>query len=119
MPSAETQDWLALCRSSHWLLTTAGVVRLEGGFRGIPLAENAPEEADTLLGRTFAHRGGRERARGPYTGRNACLEALQQLPPDTWPSAYEIQGDVLIVKLEGTGIASRRTHRSGHVGTAA
>ena len=46
VPSAETQDWLALCRTSNWLLTTSGVVRLEGNYRGIPLAEHAPTEAD-------------------------------------------------------------------------
>ena len=55
----------------------------------------------TPVGKVICILRWKERARGPYTGRNAYLKPLQQLPPETWPSAYEIQGDVLIVKLEG------------------
>ena len=100
VPSAETQDWLALCRSSHWLVTTSGVVRLDGGFRGIPLVENAPDETDACW-KGHLHVESEGKGKGPVHWTERLPEALQELPPETWPSAYEIQGDVLIVKLEG------------------
>ncbi len=104
VPSAETQDWLALCRSSNWLLTTTGVVRLEGDFRGIPLVEHAPAEAD-LCWNGHLHIEVEGKGKGPVHWTERLPEALQELPKDTWPSAYEIQGDVLIVKLEGPAAA--------------
>ena len=100
VPSAETQDWLALCRTSNWLLTTSGVVRLEGNYRGIPLAEHAPTEADVCWN-GHSHIEVEGKGKGPMHWTERLPEALQELPAGTWPTAYEIQGDVLIVKLEG------------------
>ena len=84
VPSAETQDWLALCRSSHWLVTTSGVVRLDGGFRGIPLVENAPDETDACW-KGHLHVESEGKGKGPVHWTERLPEALQELPPETWP----------------------------------
>ena len=99
VPSAETQDWLALCKSSNWLLTSSGVVALEDSFRAIPLRSDAPDEANPCL-KGLTHVEVDAKVKGPVHWTERLPERLQALPPETWPAAYEIQGDVLIVKLE-------------------
>ena len=99
VPSAETQDWLALCKSSNWLLTSSGVVALEDSFRAIPLRSDAPDEANPCW-KGLTHVEVDAKGKGPVHWTERLPERLQALPPETWPAAYEIQGDVLIVKLE-------------------
>lgn len=99
VPSAETQDWLALCKASDWLLSTSGVVALEDSFRAIPLRSDAPDEADPCW-KGLVHVEVESKGRGPLHWTERLPSQLQALPAETWPAAYEIQGDVLIVKLE-------------------
>ena len=99
VPSAQTQHWLELCRGNHWNSNQAGVTRLEEGRNAIPLADAAPNESD------------------PIWSGNPHLEiAIQPKAPSHWldhfdseiaakyseelPRSYEVQGDILIVKIE-------------------
>ena len=99
VPSAQTQHWLELCRTNHWNSNQAGVTRLEDGRSAIPLLESAPPQSDLI-----------------WDGNHHLEIAVQTKAPTHWlehfdsdlaekyehelPRSYEIQGDVLIVKLE-------------------
>ncbi|MCH1540762.1 MAG: hypothetical protein L7S56_04925 [Candidatus Poseidonia sp.] len=99
VPSAETQSWLMRCRSSGWLWQGSGVVELDDHHRGIPLTEQAPpDEDDVWEGHGFVEIDAAAKSPSHWTQR--LPKELQALPSTTWPSAYELQGDLLIVKLE-------------------
>jgi tRNA (guanine37-N1)-methyltransferase len=105
VPSDQTQVWLERCRSEGWLAPT-GVMVLENGRRAVPLNEHAPEANDPCWsGLTFVDL--EPMTKGPAHWKERLPSALQQLPDDTWPSAYEIQGDVLMVKLEEAAMAHK------------
>lgn len=98
VPSAETQAWLARCKSNGWL--ASGSVRgVQEGFRGVPLLATAPVETDAVWG-GLRHVELEADLPPPSHWTDHLPSALQALPPETWPSAYELQGDVLMVKLE-------------------
>ena len=98
MPSHETERWLALCRSNGWLSNT-GVVALDEGLRAVPLNASAPEDSATVWeGNPVVNV--EPRSKGPAHWRERLPAELQTLPESVWPSAYEIQGDVLMVKVE-------------------
>ena len=98
VPSHETERWLAFCRAKGWLDGT-GVVALEGERRGLPLTEAAPSDAaDVWQGNAVVDV--EPRAKGPAHWRERLPQELHHLPSTFWPSAYEIQGDVLMVKVE-------------------
>jgi len=110
VPSAETQHWLELCRSQNWLQKGAGVLSLEDGLKGIPLSEIAPPESDkSWLGNTIILATGT--TKGPEHWSEHLDQKLLQEIGEELPNSYEIQGDILIVKLEeqtreyGTAIA--------------
>ena len=86
---------------SNWLIQTSGVVALEDGFRAIPLRSDAPAESDPCW-KGLVHVEVEAASKGPTHWIERLPESLQILPAETWPAAYEIQGDLLIVKLEGT-----------------
>ena len=111
VPSAQTQHWLELCRSHGWLQTGAGVLSLEGGLKGIPLSHSAPPETDKRWSDN-AIISAEGITRGPeHWSEHLSPEILQEIK-DEIPNSYEIQGDILIVKLEqevrryGTEIAN-------------
>jgi tRNA G37 N-methylase Trm5 len=98
VPSHETERWLALCRSNGWLSNT-GVVALEEGLRAVPLNASAPEDTAAVWeGNPVVNV--EPRSKGPAHWRERLPAELQTLPESVWPSAYEIQGDVLMVKVE-------------------
>ena len=98
VPSDQTQVWLHRCRQEGWL-SKASVLQLDEGMRGIPLLDGAPDDGDERWqGHTIVHREPKQQGPAHWTERLPV--ALQALPQDTWPTAYEIQGDVLMVKLE-------------------
>ena len=98
VPSAETQAWLVQCKSNGWL-ASASVRALGEGYRGVPLLSSAPVESDPIWC-GLMHMEMEEE--GPTISHwvERLDPSLQELPPTTWPSAYELQGDVLMVKLE-------------------
>ena len=98
VPRNQTQDWLERCRDENWL-ADSGVVVLSETHRGIPLAENAPEEGDPCW-QGMVCVNAEPNVRGPMHWREHLPVELQTLPESTWPSSFETQGDVLMVKLE-------------------
>ena len=98
VPSHETERWLAFCRSNGWLAPT-GVVPLESDHRGVPLTQSAPADDDEVWeGMQVVDT--EPRSKGPTHWRERLPVELHHLPESLWPSAYEIQGDVLMVKVE-------------------
>ena len=99
VPSAETQHWLELCRTQNWLQKGAGVLSLEGGLKGIPLSEPAPPESDECWSNNsiFSAQG---LIKGPEHWSEHLDQKLLQDIGEELPNSYEIQGDILIVKLE-------------------
>ena len=98
VPSHETQRWLSLCRAHGWL-SEAGVRPLDGDRRAVPLTESAPHEHDPVW-EGHAHLDLEPNVKGPQRWQDRLPEALRTLPSEVWPSAYELQGDVLMVKVE-------------------
>ena len=95
VPSHETERWLAFCRSNGWLAPT-GVVPLESDHRGVPLTQSAPADDDEVWeGMQVVDT--EPRSKGPTHWRERLPVELHHLPESLWPSAYEIQGDVLMV----------------------
>ena len=99
VPSAQTQQWLELCRSHHWSTNQSGVVRLKDGRNALPLAQNAPEESDPCWeGNPHVDI---EVAPKPATHWLGHLDSeLVGQYEEYWPRSYEVLGDVLIVKIE-------------------
>tara|TARA_Y100001958_G_C21228737_1_gene554253 strand:- start:861 stop:1952 length:1092 start_codon:yes stop_codon:yes gene_type:complete len=106
VPSDQTQAWLERCRAEGWLAPT-GVMALENGRRAVPLNEHAPEANDPCWSGLLVV-DLEPMTKGPAHWKERLPPALQQLPDETWPSAYEIQGDVLMVKLEEAAMAHKK-----------
>ncbi|RJU92867.1 MAG: hypothetical protein DWC08_04180, partial [Candidatus Poseidoniales archaeon] len=99
VPRAQTQHWLELCRTKQWNSNTAGVTNLEDGTNAIPLNESAPGEGDPIW-------DGHPHVDIPANVRPKSENWLDHLDEDfvaehseDLPRSFEIQGDVLIVKL--------------------
>jgi tRNA (guanine37-N1)-methyltransferase len=99
VPSAQTQTWLDKCRTQHWLSSQAGVSRLEGGLNAIPLTDLAPLEGDAVWANN-PHIDLPIQVKWPTHWLQHMDQALVEKYDEDWPRSYEIQGDVLIVKLE-------------------
>ena len=107
VPSDQTQAWLERCKAEGWLAPT-GVMVLENGRRAVPLNEDAPEANDPCwTGLNVVEL--EPMSKGPAHWKERLPPALQQLPSGMLPSAYEIQGDVLMVKLEEAAMAHKAT----------
>ena len=98
VPRNQTQVWLERCKAQQWLGDT-GVIHLSETERGIPLNALAPEDGDSFW-EGFGTVDVEPNARGPVHWRERLPPSLQELPESIWPSAYETQGDVLMLKLE-------------------
>ena len=102
VPSDQTQVWLHRCRQEGWL-SKASVLQLDEGMRGIPLLDEAPDDEDERWqGHSIVHREPKQQGPSHWTDRLPA--PLRALPHEIWPSAYEIQGDVLMVKLEADAL---------------
>ena len=99
VPSAQTQQWLEFCRSRVWLHSGAGVLSLEDGLKGIPLSDDAPSIKDKhWAGNTIFSAEGIKK--GPeHWSEHLSANVLEEIG-DELPNSYEVQGDILIVKLE-------------------
>ncbi len=99
VPSEETQHWLEFCRNKGWLMPGAGVLTLEEGLKGIPIIDSAPNDGDEFWqgNSTFIAQG---LTRGPeHWSDRLSKEILNQIT-HLLPKSHEIQGDILIVKLD-------------------
>ncbi len=99
VPSAQTQHWLEKCRSQHWSSAEAGITRLEGGRNAIPLNDSAPLESDSIWDKN-PHVEIEIQSKGPTHWLEHLDEELVKSYSNDWPRSYEVQGDVLIVKIE-------------------
>ena len=99
VPSEETQHWLDFCRQKGWLMSGAGVLPLEEGHRGIPLTDLAPDEGEVCWsGNTiFSDQG---LTRGPGHWMDRLDEQILNKFAHLMPKSHEIQGDILIVKID-------------------
>ena len=98
VPSDQTQVWLERCKANGWL-GGSGVLPLDEAHRGVPLNDEAPAEDDPCW-EGLSHIDAPPRENGPKHWKERLPAELQTLPDSFWPSSYEIQGDVLLVKLE-------------------
>ena len=73
---------------------------LDATHRGVPLNGQAPGEGDACWnGLNIVEV--EPLTKGPTHWKERLPEPLRTLPDSLWPTAYEVQGDVLTVKLEG------------------
>jgi len=99
VPSVDTQHWLDELKTRGWLQAGLGILTQEDGMKAIPLADLAPISADQFW-QDLEHT---EIAREQDSIKNwtdLLDEKLYQEFKDYWPRAYEIIGDILIVKIE-------------------
>ena len=101
VPSAQTQHWLDLCRTQKWSTNQTGVTRLDNGRNAIPLNDSAPDEGDEAWDKN-PHIEIEVQQKGPTHWLDHIDEELAETHREDWPRSYEIQGDVLIVKIEET-----------------
>ncbi|MBT5844833.1 MAG: hypothetical protein HOH79_07650 [Euryarchaeota archaeon] len=101
VPSAQTQHWLDLCRTQKWSSNEAGVTRLDNGRNAIPINDSAPGEEDEVWGNN-PHIEIEVQQKGPTHWLDHIDEELAETYREDWPRSYEIQGDILIVKIEET-----------------
>ena len=98
VPRNQTQVWLERCKANGWLADT-GVVALDEHLRAVPLNDAAPGADDERWeGHPQVEVAPNEQ--GAQHWRDHLSPELQALPASVWPKAYEIQGDVLLVKVE-------------------
>ncbi len=99
VPSAQTQLWLDICRTHNWSSNEAGVTRLEDGRNALPLNDSAPPESDQIW-KSNPHLEIEIQPKGPTHWLDHIDEELADAHREDWPRSYEIQGDILIVKIE-------------------
>lgn len=99
VPSVDTQHWLEVLKANNWLVSGLGVVTVEGGEKGLPLTEQAPQEADSIwLGLT--HQAIPREVNKTKHWSDLLERDLYHQFEQYWPRSYEMVGDVLIVRLE-------------------
>ena len=120
VPSAQTQTWLDFCKSNGWLFSEAGVHPLEGGRKGIPLLDSAPITGDSVWqGMPEVMVDGR--VKGPSHWTQRLDEEIFKKMESEWPAAFEVQGDLQIVKIEPelqqfeSNIAEAMLHQSPNI----
>ena len=111
VPSKETAHWLDKLRSNDWLQERAGVIKIDEEFRAIPLSDNAPHSDDIYADNILLDLDAK--LAGPRSWQERIDQEILDKIGEKLPNSYEIQGDVLIVKLEPEVI-----DYSEHIGTA-
>jgi tRNA (guanine37-N1)-methyltransferase len=81
------------------LVSGLGVVTIEAGGKGLPLAEHAPKEDDPIWSGLTHVTMPREVNKIKHWSDLLDRELYQQFE-QYWPQSYEMVGDVLIVRLE-------------------
>ena len=98
VPSEATAQWRDRLLAEGWLAAGVGI-QADGDHRLVPLTDAAPETGSSWYeGHATVERSSLER--GPQHWRERLDAAmLEQIGPFL-PTAHEVQGDVLLVKLE-------------------
>ena len=99
VPSEETQQWLDFCRKKRWIMPSAGVLTFDNGMKGIPILDSAPDEGNEFWqGNSIITAQGL--TRGPEHWSDRLNEETLSQIKDTLPKSHEIQGDILMVKID-------------------
>ena len=98
VPSVDTQHWLEVLKTNNWLVSGLGVVTIETGEKGLPLAEHAPQEDDSIWSGLAHVLMAREGNKIKHWSDLLDRELYQQFE-QYWPRSYEMVGDVLILSL--------------------
>ena len=99
VPSVDTQHWLNELKSRGWLENGLGILTQEDGMKAIPLNETAPISTDVFW-QNLPHTEMIREQESIKHWTDLLDRELYQSFKDYWPRAYEIIGDILIVKLE-------------------
>ncbi|MGB1623124.1 MAG: hypothetical protein ACPHCZ_00260 [Candidatus Poseidoniaceae archaeon] len=98
VPSEETARWRDRLLSEGWLATGVGI-QADEDHRLLPLNDSAPEAGASVYdGHLLTELTSLER--GPQHWRDRLDAALLDKIGPLLPTAHEVQGDVLLVKLE-------------------
>ena len=108
VPSADTQYWLDRIKANGWVESGLGILSLDDGMKAIPLNKEAPGDADSFWQNLPLIKLPREDKSVKHWIDLLDRELYYSLE-DYWPRAYEIIGDVLIVKLEEEVYSHRKT----------
>tara|TARA_B100000945_G_scaffold316875_1_gene318635 strand:- start:1155 stop:2285 length:1131 start_codon:yes stop_codon:yes gene_type:complete len=108
VPSADTQYWLDTIKSNGWIESGLGILSLDDGMKAIPLSKTAPEEGDSYWQNLPLIELRREDKSAKHWTDLLDRELYDSLE-EHWPRAYEIIGDVLIVKLEEEVYSHKKT----------
>ena len=99
VPSVDTQHWLNELKTRGWFEAGLGILTQDDGMKAIPISDLAPISTDQFW-QGLEHI---EIAREQDSVKNwtdLLDEKLYQKFKGYWPRAYEIIGDILIVKIE-------------------
>ena len=97
VPSAQTSHWIELCKSNGWYETGHRVQRI-GDETAIPLNNLAPTETDLAWeGYPIIEIKASEK-KTRYYWEHIPIE-IRNAFGDEFPQAFEVQGDVLLVKI--------------------
>ena len=99
VPSVDTQHWLDELKTRGWLEAGLGILTQEDGMKAIPLADLAPSSTDRYW-QDLSHIDIVREQESVKNWTDLLDEKLYQEFKDYWPRAYEIIGDILIVKIE-------------------
>ena len=98
VPSEATARWRDRLLGEGWLATGVGI-QADGDYRLVPLTDDAPDEGSPWYeGHATVKRSSLER--GPQHWRERLEDAFVEQFGPLLPTAHEVQGDVLLVKLE-------------------
>ena len=98
VPSEATARWRDRLLAEGWLATGVGI-QADGDHRLVPLTDAAPTDGSPWYeGHATVERSSLER--GPQHWRERLDDALVEQYGSLLPTAHEVQGDVLLVKLE-------------------
>jgi tRNA G37 N-methylase Trm5 len=91
--------WIEKCRAEGWLFLGVSIHHLDNDQRGIPLNDSAPISDDEVWqGHSIFEVEDEAPQALRYTDH--IPQQYAHLPADTWPSSFEKQGDILMVKFE-------------------
>ncbi len=99
VPSVATQHWLDEIKSRDWLELGIGVLTMENGMKAIPLNNMAPVSTDQIW-QSLAHIEIVRDQESVKHWTDLLDRDLYQSLKDYWPRAYEVVGDIIILKLE-------------------
>ena len=99
VPSVDTQHWLDELKTRGWLEAGLGILTHEDGMKAIPIADLAPISTDQFW-QDLSHIDIVREQESVKNWTDLLDEKLYQEFKDYWPRAYEIIGDILIVKIE-------------------